>query len=83
MSTDPIKRLPAVKTMNGVAANESYSEIEIQYEDIEKNWCELSMPLGDAMYLLSLLKSIQLTLDIPFPEDPRDPNSPVIKPSEA
>lgn len=34
----------------------------------------LTMSLGDAMFLLSCLKSFQLDEDLPFPEDPRDPN---------
>lgn len=37
----------------------------------------------DAMYLLSILKGMQLNLDIPFPDDPRDPNATPIRPSEA
>ena len=32
---------------------------------------ELRIGFGDAMYLLSMLKAIQLDLDIPFPDDPR------------
>ncbi|MBL4733551.1 MAG: hypothetical protein JKY82_13340 [Rhizobiaceae bacterium] len=34
------------------------------------------------MYLLSILKGIQLSLDIPFPDDPRDPNATPIRPSD-
>ena len=33
----------------------------------------LTMDFANAMWLLSCLKSMQLDLDAPFPEDPRDP----------
>lgn len=33
----------------------------------------LTMDVRNAMWLLSCLKSMQLDLDLPFPEDPRDP----------
>lgn len=32
---------------------------------------KVRLSFGDAMFLLSMLKSIQLDLGIPFPEDPR------------
>jgi len=32
------------------------------------------MDFRNAMWLLSCLKSMQLDLDAPFPDDPRDPN---------
>lgn len=34
----------------------------------------VTIPLLEAMALLSMLKSFQLNEDLPFPEDPRDPN---------
>ena len=40
------------------------------------------MNMGDALYLLSILKAMQLNLDIPFPDDPRDPNARPVRPSE-
>ena len=32
----------------------------------------MTIPLPDALFLLSTLKSFQLDEDLPFPEDPRD-----------
>lgn len=34
----------------------------------------LTIDFANAMFLLSCLKSMQLDLDAPFPDDPRDPN---------
>lgn len=34
----------------------------------------LTMDFGNGMWLLSCLKCMQLDLDAPFPDDPRDPN---------
>ena len=34
----------------------------------------LTIPILDALALLGMLKSMQLNEDMPFPEDPRDPN---------
>lgn len=77
-----IKRMPAVRKVLGAMTNQQDYAVEIQYEDEEGCVHSLSMRLPDAMYLLSILKGIQLTLDIPFPDDPRDANSPVVKPSD-
>lgn len=34
----------------------------------------LTIPILEAMAMLSFLKAFQLNEDLPFPEDPRDPN---------
>lgn len=34
----------------------------------------VTIPILDALALLGMLKSMQLNEDLPFPEDPRDPN---------
>jgi hypothetical protein len=73
--------LPRVNKMNGLSVNYGHEPIHIQYEDSSGNWYELRMGMGDAMYLLSLLKSVQLNLDIPFPDDPRDPGAVPVRPS--
>ena len=52
------------------------------HNDQSGRLCEITMKLGDALYLLSILKGIQLNLDIPFPDDPRDPNAVPVRPSD-
>lgn len=66
----------------GASINYGYQAVGIQYKDKSGQLHQLNMPMGDAMYLLSILKATQLNLDIPFPDDPRDPNAPPIRPSE-
>ncbi|KWT64250.1 hypothetical protein APY04_3514 [Hyphomicrobium sulfonivorans] len=78
---DPIKSLH-VEDMRGAIISRGREAVNIQFQDSASNLWELSMNLGNAMYLLSMLKGIQLTLDIPFPDDPRDPNAVAIRPSE-
>ncbi len=79
----PIKALPVVGEMLGARFNFGYEAVGIQYKDKEGQLFQLDMALGDAMYLLSILKGMQLNLDIPFPDDPRDPNATPVRPSEA
>jgi hypothetical protein len=47
--------------------------IELQF-DTETERRHMTIPLMQALALLSFLKSFQLEEDLPFPEDPRDPN---------
>lgn len=47
--------------------------VEVQFQSA-KNVLGLAIPKLDALFLLSLLKSIQLDEEVPFPDDPRDPN---------
>ncbi len=77
-----VKKLPVVSKMNGLSFSHDQAGLHIQYEDKGGHWYELSMPFLDGMYLLSLLKSLQLNIDFPFPDDPRDPSAPVVRPSE-
>ena len=70
------------KKVHGMRASHGHEAVKVQYEDYEGRTCELDMKLSDALYLLTLLKSAQLELDIPFPDDPRDPNARPIRPSE-
>lgn len=79
----PINILPAVGEMMGAAISHGHEAVSFQYKDKAGKWHQVDMPLGDAMYLLSILKGMQLNLDIPFPDDPRDPNAIPIRPSEA
>jgi len=79
----PINILPAVGEMMGACTSYGHEAVGIQYKDKSGQWHQLDMTLGDAMYLLSILKGMQLTLDIPFPDDPRDPDATPIRPSEA
>lgn len=74
--------LPRVGKIEGALVGHGRDAVSIRYRDTEGKLQELRMSLGDAMYLLSILKSTQLRLDIPFPDDPRDPNAKPIRPSE-
>src|SRR5690606_8221462 len=74
--------LPTVSEMMGAGISYGHKAVGIQYKGKSGQWHQLDMTLGDAMYLLSILKGIQLNLDIPFPDDPRDPNAKPIRPSE-
>lgn len=47
--------------------------IDLQYES-EGQLRSLTIPILQALALLAQLKSFQLNEDLPFPEDPRDPN---------
>jgi hypothetical protein len=81
-TTSPINILPAVGEMMGASINNGHQAVNLQYKDKAGQWHQLDMSLGDAMYLLSILKAMQLNLDIPFPDDPRDPTSKPVRPSE-
>lgn len=72
----------AAKEIRGALLSNGHEAIKVQFEDQNGQLCEIAIKLGDAMYLLSLLKSIQLNLDIPFPDDPRDPDAIPVRPSE-
>lgn len=65
-----IIQLPRVKKMQGAQITHSMEAVNIQYEDEQGRTHELTMQLGDALYLLSILKAMQLDLNIPFPELP-------------
>lgn len=75
-------KLAIADDIMGILVDTQMSCINVQYADANKEIHEISMDLPNAMYLLSLLKSVQLNLDIPFPDDPRDPHSPVLRPSD-
>ena len=77
-----INILPTVREMLGAGAKYGHKAVGIQYKDKSGRTHQLDMAMGDAMYLLSILKGIQLSLDIPFPDDPRDPNATPIRPSD-
>ncbi len=81
-AASPINILPAVGEMMGASVNYGHQAVGIQYKDKSGQLHQLDMQLGDAMYLLSILKATQLNLDIPFPDDPRDPDAKPIRPSE-
>lgn len=72
-----VNKLPVVGHMQGLrhtgGAHLKEGRVFLQYTDEQENWQEIEMQLGDAMYLLSLLKGLQLNLGIPFPDDPRAP----------
>lgn len=78
----PITYLPAVGEILGAEITPTVDAVSIQYKDNIGKIHELKMKLGDALYLLSILKAVQLNLDIPFPDDPRNPDAPLIRPSE-
>ena len=77
-----INQLPRVKRMRGAQITHDMEAVNIQYDDEKGTIHELTMQLDDALYLLSILKAMQLDLDIPFPDDPRDPDARPVRPSE-
>lgn len=77
-----INQLPRVKRMRGAQITHGMEAVNIQYDDEHGRIHELTMRLDDALYLLSILKAMQLNLDIPFPDDPRDPDARPVRPSE-
>jgi len=77
-----INQLPRVKRMRGAEITHGMEAVKIQYDDEHGRIHELTMRLDDSLYLLSNLKAMQLDLDIPFPDDPRDPGARPIRPSE-
>jgi hypothetical protein len=74
--------LPTVGKVMGANVSFGHDAVGIQYKDKSDRWYQLNMTMGDALYLLSILKSMQLNFDIPFPDDPRDPNAKPIRPSD-
>ena len=76
VGTSPVPQLPAVGHILGVQLQrddrDQPSQIHVQYESSDGHY-QLSMPFLDGMFLLSLLKAIQLDTDTPFPDDPRAP----------
>lgn len=77
-----ISHLPRVKRIRGAEITHGLEAVNIQYDDEDGRIHELTMRLDDALYLLSILKAMQLNLDIPFPDDPRDPDARPVRPSE-
>lgn len=77
-----ISQLPHVKRMRGAQVTRTMEAVNIQYDDEHDRIHELTMRMDDALYLLSILKAMQLSLDIPFPDDPRDPDARPVRPSE-
>lgn len=47
--------------------------VGIQWMGDDGDLTGLTVDLPNAMWLLSCLKSMQLDLELPFPDDPRDP----------
>ena len=77
-----ISYLPREKRILVAEITHASEAVNIQYDDENGRIQELAMNMGDALYLLSILKAMQLNLDIPFPDDPRDPNARPVRPSE-
>lgn len=78
-----ISQLPRVKRVCGAQITHGMDAVSIQYDDEQGRIQELTMRLDDALYLLSILKAMQLNLDIPFPDDPRDSDARPVRPSES
>lgn len=70
-----MKTLPPVKSIEGGYCDWSgearTSTFAMQYRDTKGDLIELTMPFLDAMYLLSILKGVQLDMGFPMPDDPR------------
>lgn len=72
----------AAREIRGAILSNGHEAVKVQYDDPSGRLCEITMKLGDAMHLLSILKGIQLDLDIPFPDDPREPDAVPVCPSD-
>ncbi|MEQ9248655.1 MAG: hypothetical protein RLO21_21975 [Nitratireductor sp.] len=72
---DPLNRLPDVGRIRGAifepGPTPKESSIEVQWSDRSEQWHALRMPFLDAMYLLNVLKGIQMDTDYQMPDDPR------------
>lgn len=77
-----INQLPRVKRMRGAQIPHGMEAVNIHDDDEHGRIHEIAMRLDDALYLLSILKAMQLNLDIPFPDDPRDPDPRPVRTSE-
>jgi len=71
-----LNQLPDVGRIQGASLrgqNPKNSTILLQYTDNEENWQEVRMPFLDGMYLLNLLKALQIEMGFDMPEDPYPP----------
>lgn len=71
-----VNRLPDVDRIQGGMAEGSTpgdpERVVVQYTDHKGQWHELRIQFLDAMYLLNILKSIQLDVGYQMPDDPRE-----------
>ena len=59
---DGITQLPDADRIQGVhllpGASPHLTEVALQYSNARTGWCEVKMPLMDALYLLNLLEAL-------------------------
>ena len=57
-----VKQLPPVGRIQGLSlvphADPKQAKVTLQYTDPSNEWCEITMPLLDALYLLNLLEAM-------------------------
>lgn len=72
-----VNKLPDVGRIQGLALlgdrTPKGSGLSLQYTDREGGWHDLTMSFLDGMYLLNLLKAVQLDVGFAMPEDPHPP----------
>jgi len=60
--SDDITQLPDADRIQGVhllpGASPRLTEVALQYSNTRTGWCEVKMPLMDALYLLNLLEAL-------------------------
>lgn len=72
-----VNQLPVVGRIQGLSLEGDQtpkgSRIRLQYTDPVGQWHETVMPFLDAMYLLNMLKAVQIDVGYSMPEDPFPP----------
>lgn len=72
---DGVTSLPIVDRIQGAKTEEGTADrprwVDVQYTDHTGQWHELRMPFLGAMYLLNILRAIQLDVGFESPPDPR------------
>ena len=71
-----VNQLPNADRIQGVqleaGPTPDRSIVRMQYTDAQSRWHDLRMGFLDAMYLLNLLRAIQLDEGFEMPDDPRE-----------
>lgn len=69
-----VNKLPEVGRIQGVQLTKGpdpkQSTIDLQYTDPAGRWHEVTMPFLDGMYLLNLLRAVQIDMGFDMPFEP-------------
>lgn len=72
-----VNELPSAGRIRGImlipAPAPKDAKVQLQYTDPEEEWHQMTMPFLDAMYLLNLLKAMQIESGFQMPESPLEP----------